>query len=292
MHRQLTNAFLFILVGSFLGGCVGARTFHDVARAGDTVAVAAGWKHYFTRNNILVTITPSSGTPIVLPPNDPAIRAVVNLYPDPVSSILVSQETGQDITPYAQTYAALVSSNLTQGDKDWWQTSVFVDLPSNLPVGNAVISIATPEGESASSVVEIVAGTGDRNTFESTFGPLNGNQLLSLQRAGHYTVNISGGTVPFAVQLDLVHAPDVDYGGAGRVHVINPRGDVKNLSWRDDGSNLRVLLMPAKRAVLGSMKDFKFYVAGGIAGLQVVNVKPFDVNGNLLSGITAAISTE
>jgi hypothetical protein len=33
-------------------------------------------------------------------------------------------------------------------------------------------------------------------------------------------------------------------------------------------------------------------VAGGVAGLQIVNVKPFDVNGNPLSGITAVISTE
>lgn len=292
MRKSPMVVLFLVLAGAALQGCVGARTFHEVARAGDTVAVAAGWKQHFTRDNITVRITPSSGAVIVFPPNSPAIRAVVNLYPDPVSSILVSQETGQDVTPYAQTYADMVTANFTQGDKDWWQTSVFVDLPSNLPAGSAEIDISTPEGESASSVVRIVSGTGSPNAFQTAFGSLNDNQLLSMQRARHYTVNLAGSTVPYAVQLDLLHAPDTDHGGAGRTHVINPRGDLKNLSWRDDGTNLRVLLMPAKGSAPGSMKDFKFYVAGGIAGLQVISVKPFDVNGNPLSGVTAVISME
>lgn len=289
MRKLLMVIFVLTSTSAVLSGCVGARTFHEIARAGDTVVVAAGWKHNFMRDNITVTITPSSGAPIVLPPNDPAIRAVVNLYPDPVSSILVSQETGQDITPYARTYADMVSGIFTQGDKDWWQTSVFVDLPLNLPVGNAAIAVTTPQGETASSVVEIVSGTGRPNTFQTAYGPLNDNQLLSMQRAGHYTVNISGSTIPFAVQLDLAHAPDADHGGAGRAHVINPRGDLKNVSWRDDGSNLRVILMPAKGVALGNMKDFKFYVAGGVTGLSIISVKAVDINGNPVVGVTGSI---
>jgi len=110
-----------------------------------------------------------------------------------------------------------------------------------------------------------------------------------MQRAGHYTVNISGSTVPYAVQLDLVHAPDVDHGGAGKAHVINPRGDIKNVSWRDDGSNLRVMLMPAKGVALGNMKDFKFYVAGGVTGLNIISVKAVDTNGNPVAGVTGSI---
>lgn len=289
---SIMNAFLFILVSSLLGGCVGARTFHEVARAGDTVTVAAGWKHYFTRENITVTITPSSGSSIVLPPNDPAIRAVVNLYPDPVSSVLVSQETDQDLTPYARTYADLVSSIFTAGDKDWWQTSVFVDLPSSLPVGDATIAITTPQGESTTSVVEIVSGAGRPNTFQTTLGPISATQLLTMQRVQHFTVNFSGSVVPYAAQLDFTHNPDRDHGGTGRAHVINPRGDIKNVSWRDDGASLRVIITPAKNAAPTNIKDFKFYVAGGITGLQVVNVKSFDINGNVMSGVTAAIGSD
>lgn len=282
--------FVLIILLAALGGCVGAQTFHETARAGDTVAVAAGWKHYFTRDNITVTITPSSGSPIVYLPNDPAVRAAVNLYPDPLSSLLVSAETKQDLTPSAQTYASLVSGNFTQGDKDWWQTTVFVDLPSSLPTGGATISITNPQGESVSSDVGIVAGVGQPTTFEATTGALNVYQLASMERVGHYTIRFSGTTIPYAIQIDLLHGPDVDHGGTGRAYVVNPRGDIKNTAWKDDGSNLRVILTPVTGAALGTIKDYKFYVAGGITGLQLVNVKAIDVNGNPVTGVTAAVS--
>jgi hypothetical protein len=284
------GVFLFILATGVLSGCVGTKTFHEVARAGDTVAVAAGWKHHFTRDNITVTITPSSGAPVVLPPNDQAVRAVINLYPDPVSSLLVSAETGQNLTPSAQTYASLVSSNFTKGDKDWWQTTAFIDLPATLPAGIATISISNPQGESVSSEVEIVSGPGRPNLFQSTTGSLTDSQLASMERVGHYAVGFTGSVIPFAIQLDLIHDPDLDQGGTGRAYVVNPRGDIKNVAWKNTGVNLRVILTPAKGTALGNMKDFKFYVSGGITGLQVLNVKAFDINGVPVTGVTASLT--
>jgi hypothetical protein len=292
MRTTFLNCIHAFLLLTLLSGCVGSRTFHDLARAGDTVAVAAGWKHHYTRDNITVSITPSSGSTIVLPPNDPAVRAVINLYPDPVSSLVLSQETGQDLTPSAQTYAGLVNSSYTRGDKDWWQTSVFIDLPTTLPVGVAYIEIDNPQGEYVYSEVEIVEGDGQPNTFQATFGSLSSNQMATMERVGHYTIRFSGATIPFAIQIDLTHDPDVDHGGAGRAHVANPRGDLKGVAWKDDGSNMRVILTPAKRSVLGNMKEFKFYVAGGVTDLQVVNVKAVDLNGNPVAGITASIALE
>jgi len=292
MRKQMMNGLLFILAMGILSGCIGAKTFHEYARAGDTVALAAGWKQNFSRDNITVTITPSSGAPVVYLPNDPAVRAVVNLYPDPVSSVLVSTETGQDLTTSAQTYGYLVNAGYTNGDKDWWQTTVFIDLPPIIPAGTASINISDSTGGTVTSAVEIIPGAGSPNTFDTTFGPLNVFQIASLERVTHYTVNFTGAAIPYAIQVDLLHDPDVDNGGAGRAYVVNPRGDIKNATWKDGGSNLRVILTPAKGTVLGNMKDFKFYVAGGVTGLQIVNVKPFDVNGNPLNGITAVISTE
>lgn len=289
MHTKSLN-FVFVILVASLGGCAGAQTFHESARAGDTVAVAAGWKHYFTRDNITVTITPSTGSPIVYLPNHPSVRATVNLYPDPLSSLLVSAETKQDLTPSAQTYASLVSGNFTQGDKDWWQTTVFIDLPASLPAGSATIRITNPQGETASSDVGIVAGVGQPTTFEATTGALNVYQLASMERVEHYTIHFSGATIPYAIQLDLSHNPDVDHGGSGRVYVVNPRGDIKNAAWKDDGSNTRVILTPATGALLDTIKDYKFYVAGGITNLQIVNVKALDINGNPITGVTAAIS--
>lgn len=290
MNKSTTNYLIMMLSILFLQGCVGARTFHEAARAGDTVALATGWKHYFSRDNITVTITPSSGSPIVYLPNDPAVRAVVNLYPDPLSSLLISPRIGQDLTPSAQTYASIVSNNYTNRDPDWWQTTVFVDLPDYLPLGTATISITNPQGESASPVVDIVDGAGRSNTFASTTGSINEFQLASMERVSHYVIRFSGDTVPYAIQVDMAHDPDADHGGSGKTYVINPRGDIKNVTWSDNGTDLRVIAIPAKGMSMGSMLNCKFYVAGGINNLNMLSIKAVDIDGNPVTGISANVS--
>lgn len=289
MIKPVTNFLISMLSILVLQGCVGTRTFHELARAGDTVAVATGWKQTFLKDNITVTITPSTGTPVVYAPNDPAIRAVVNLYPDPVSSIIVSTETGQDLTQSAQTYGSYVYSNITAGDSDWWQTTVFIDLPSTLPVGTTSINISNPYEGSVNSTLQIVDGVGKPNTFSTTAGPLGANGLASLGRVSHYTIDFASGVIPFAIQVDFTHDPDVDHGGAGRAYVVNPRGDIKNVTWSDNGSSLRVIITPAKTQAFSSMLDYKFYVAGGITNLTVLSIKAVDSNGNSVSGVTVSV---
>jgi len=284
--------FLIVIFCLFvLGGCVGARTFHDLARAGDTVAVAAGRVTGFSRSSITVTITPSSGSPIVYGPNNPAVRAVINLYPDPLSSLLVSMETQQDLTPSAQTYGSVLLVTIPNREKDWWQTTVFVDLPTSLPVGTASIEISDDAGEYVYSDVQIVEGTGAPNTFDTNInGPLNPNQLASLERIAYYSVDFNGSTIPFAIQVDLSHSPDVDHGGTGRAYVVNPRGDLKNVTWSDTGTSLRVIILPAKGQALDNVHNYKFYVAGGVTNLAVLSVKAVDINGNNVSGVTATLN--
>ena len=41
-------------------GCAGNKPFNDIARAGDTIAIGAGWKHQFSKEQLTVTITPST----------------------------------------------------------------------------------------------------------------------------------------------------------------------------------------------------------------------------------------
>lgn len=283
-HLVVIVSLLFVF-----SGCSGNRTFHEYARAGDTVMVHAGWMQNFTPDNITVTITPYSGADIVLAPGDPAIRAVTYLYPDPVSSIIVSRETGQNLTPYAQTYAGTTSS-FTGGDKDWWQTAVFVDLPGTLPVGLATIAITNSAGEIAVSTLDIIEGSGSANQFNAeSLGPMNPVHLDSLRRVSHYTVSFTGSTVPNSIQIDLAHDADKDNGGTGRTHLINPIGYIKNLAWSDDGVSTRVLLTPARGSMITEMHNFKFYVAGGIGNLNVQDVNGYDVDGNVVADITASI---
>jgi hypothetical protein len=291
--RIIRNASALIcatLALAALNGCAGTNTFQQVARAGDTVAMAAGWKQNFTHDTITVTIHGSDGSTYVYLPNDPAVRAIVNLYPDPLSSILVSPQIGTNLTPFAQTYA-LTTNTFTNGDSDWWQTTVFIDLPTNMPVGNGYIEIATDAGEYARSSIAIVSGTGTRGTFDANpNGPMTPTQLASLERVSHQTVSFSGSTVPYALEVRLSHAPDAAHSGSGYVHVVNTRGDVKSANWNDTGTELRVVLMPAKQQALGDLVDFKFQVAGGIANLSVVSVTACDSNGATVSGISASIN--
>ena len=287
MRISLSNCLILALLALAVAGCAGVQTFPNAARAGDTVALAAGWKHKFSRDNITVTITPSVGNPIVYAPGDPAVRASINFYPDPVSGLVVGTETGQG---EGATYGSLINNNFTDQDRDWWQTTVFIDLPASLPLGTTYIDISNPEGESAWSSVEIVDGVGSPAVFDAELnGPLTEQQLASLERADHYVISFDGTTLPYAIQVDFTHDPDAANGGTGVAHVVNTRGDIKNVAWTDDGYNLRVIVTPAKGVALSNMVDFKFYVAGGITGLTVSQVKAFDENGNPVAGVTATV---
>ena len=278
-----------VLAVTLLNGCTGTQTFHSFARAGDTVAIAAGWQHYFTRDNITVTITPSSGAPVVYSPDDPAIRAVVNMYPDPISSLIVSERTGQNLTLNSLTLTGTLSSAITGDDRDWWQTVVFIDLPLSLPEGLTTVQIDNPESESASSQLFIVQGLGNKHRFGTTFGQLQRADLASLERLSHYVISFTGGTIPYAIEIKLAHDPDKDNGGVGRAHVINPGGALKSLFWTDDGSNTLVVVMPANGQTLTYMKDFKLYISGGINNLSITSMEAYDADGNDVPGVTATV---
>lgn len=274
-----------------LTGCAGTRTFHEYARAGDTVAVAAGWKQSFTKDAITVTVTPAAGAPQVYAPGNPAIRAVVNLYPDPISSLVVSEKTKQNLTPSASTYGYMVNYNFTANDRDWFETTVFIDLPATLTTGQATITIVSNQGETASSTLEIIPGTGQPNTFSAELnGPLDDNQMAAMARVAHYTISFSGTSVPYAMQLAFTHAPDKSHGGTGVTHVANPRGDLKSLAWSDDGTNLKVILTPAQLTGIASLKDCKFYVAGGITNLSLGSLQAVDKDGNPITTVSAVVN--
>jgi len=286
---KITSLMLVLM----LAGCAGTRSFNQTVRAGDTVALGVGWRQNLSKSNITVEITPvPTGVPVVYGPNDPAIRAVFNLYPDPLSGLLVSPRVGEDLTFAAQQYASLVETLYTGPDNDWSETVVFVDLPlpANLPVGRARIQVSGGGyDDPPASIVEIVDGVGRPQDFSTEGGGLTANQLAALERVDNYVVSFSGSTIPYAVQIDLTHDPDRDSGGVGKAYVVNTRGDIKNVAWNDDGLNLRVLLTSANNQPLSDLLDFKFYLAGGITGLSAPVVQAYDINGNVIAGVSASV---
>lgn len=284
---KLTVIFISIIV---LSACSGIKTFNDYSRAGDTVSIAAGWKQNFHKNNITITITPSIGPEIIIPPNDSAIRAVLNMYPDPVSSLIISREIGSNLTPNSLLYGNIASSN-TSFDKEWYQTIILLDLPVTLPTGTTLIDIASTQGDTASSTVEIINGTGSAHSFTADSSTsINFNMFKALERTTNYVVDFTSTTIPHAIEINLAHDPDANNGGVGKAFVVNHLGYKKNTSWHDDGFTLKAILYPASNMIIDHINDYKFYVAGKIENLSIVNVQGFDINGNPIPNISATLS--
>ena len=262
----------------------------DTARPGEIVSLSLGYQHQMTRQNIRVMITPASGLPVMYEASHPNIRGVINRYPDPVSRLSVGIQTQQELGVDAQAFGQKLTEQVTEHDQDWWDTTVFVELPTSLPNGPALIAVSGPQGLITQDPikVEIVEGVGSAADpfahLDLSDPTVSGNFLTTLERAEHVTVTFSGSSVPHCIQVDLLRDA-----GIGTPWVINPRGDLKNVTWGDDGGKLRVMLTPPNGQTPSHLGHFKFYVAGGVSGLQVTDIRAYDQEGNVMTDLTAQI---
>ncbi len=295
---------LFLLVLQLNSACTGLNSFGLAARSGDTVALALGWQKDLERQNLQITITDSGFTQYNLPAGDPAIRALINTYPDPVSKLIVGGETGQNNFEggFAGLATSLIDSAVTNGDKDYIQTFLLVDLPVGLLAGSATIEIKDQLGSpvpnpsiQAANInpidIEILPGVGVSNDLGTQEGVqlLNG-YLVAMERATNKVVAFQGSQIPHAIEIEFQHDPDVDNGGVGRAYVVPPRGDFLNITWTDDGANLKAILTPSKMQTFADIVRFKFYIAGGITGLSVQSVSAFDIDGGPILNVTANLN--
>jgi hypothetical protein len=284
----MKNGLIALALGTAMSltSCAGIQTFGTAARAGDTVAVALGWNLPLSRQNATVQITGSNGT-YTYPPGDPSVRFLGNIYPDPASQLVIGRETNQSLGVNANGFGQQLETFVTGNDKDLAQTILMVNLPSTLPVGTATVRVLDANNAQVGPTigVQVLAGIGTAHPFSGSNGSLTAQLIAALERSPDVkTVSFSGGTVPYAIQLDLTRTP-----GIGSPWLINPRGDLKALSWADDGTRIRVILMPANSVNPLSMTVFKFMVGGALSGLSVdaASIKAFDSNGNPVSGVVA-----
>lgn len=276
-----------------LGGCTGSTTISQSVLAGDTVAAYIGMRQDATRDNTTVIITDAAGAVTTYAHGDTHIRHVINLYPDPVSGLLVGTETGQDLGVDAVNLGVYLNGSIGSNNRDWSMTSVYFDLPVSMALGEASITILVNGEHSGSTGIKVnIVGTGG---VPNAFGILGSdpsgaaNRMNSLQRSEHYYLQLVGQGRPWVIQAELSHGPDEAHGGTGMAYVVNPRGDRKNISWSDDGTHLQVLLSPARNVQL-LKKEFGFYVAGEVTGLVVDQLKAFDQEGNEMPGFSLAMA--
>ena len=287
-----------LLICLTIVSCGSTRTFHDYARSGDTVAVPVGMQPTFNKDNITITITPQTGAPIVLTAADPSIRAVINFYPDPISNMVVSREINEDTSPSSETYSG-TTLFITNQDKDYYQTTVFIDIPDGLAVGLAQINISDITGASHNSELDIISSTGGTpNPFKANIPDseaefdLTDVMLNTLARAPHTEVTFDSSSIPKAIEINFTHDPDKTVGGIGQAYVVNPLGYIKNLSWSDDGNNLKIILIESSNNSINNMKDYKFYIAGTVQNLQLTSISSYDGNGNTsIDVVTPTITT-
>ncbi|MCK5003006.1 MAG: hypothetical protein KAS57_08270 [Gammaproteobacteria bacterium] len=283
--------FLALLLMN-LTGCAGYQTFNHIARSNDTVTAAAGRMQTFTRENLRVTITDADGTETVYAPGNTNIRAVINLYPDPLSNIISARETRVSDPAVWVSNADLINVSYTDGDNDWWQTSVFINLPDNMAIDHADIIMESIDPstaevlETATAIVQIVSGVGAPHPFSAKWPwgasfNLTSSDLKALERSSHYQIDFSGSEIPTALSLEITHT-------AGAAFVVNPSSEKKNIHWTDDGTTAKVLIMPTKPTGFSSLHDLKLYVTGlGVEDVAVSNLQAFDQNGNEIFTVSA-----
>jgi len=272
--RLLALGLALISIVTGLSGCAGTKAFTTAARAGDTVALAVGWNKNVSRANLSAVITPASGGPVTYNAGNSNIRAVFNMYPDPVSRLVVGTETNQSLGYNSNIHGASLGSLVTGEDKDLSQTMVLLNLPASLAVGNASIDLYAGATPLSTHTVQILSGTGSANLFEGPIGNLTAEQLRTLERAEASVVTFSATTVPHSIYVEVPHTF-----GVGVPWVVNPRGDLKNISWSDTGSVLKIVITPVSGASLSQIGHFKFYISGGLTGFGAPYVKAYDVNG-------------
>jgi hypothetical protein len=181
-----------------------------------------------------------------------------------------------------------IESSATGDDKEYLETIVLMDIPTSVPVDSGVVSVSFSDtgGDLLNPIyIEIFhAPALLAGTFTNWEGAATGNsQFHKLERANYKTVTFTG-TVPYAVEVDMTHS-------ASRLYVVNPRGDIKNLTWKSGVGTLKVIITPAwmkttapaPGETLGDVKHFKFYVAGDdLSALAIApsGARGFDINGN------------
>ena len=294
--NKFQHVLTTLLVISWLAGCTTAQTINYVGRPNDTMYITIGSHPELTAADVSITLNDHLGVPHPVVP-----RAVVNLYPDPLSNLIVERFYTENYFDFKSGlyWGTQLEQHVTNGDQDYSLTLVAFDIPDTTNPGLGTIDVTGPGLNPDPIDIEVLAEPGQSHNFKiqetlpssPTLGVSFGGRLRLAERAPNNVVTFSG-TLPQAIQIELSHDPDSSVGGNGLTYVTSTRADYKSLAWHDDGTNLKVLLLPATfsgPSAIDDMSDFKFYVAGGISGLSLVSLSAFDVHGNPVNDVTCQI---
>ena len=135
MHIKLLMFFI-VLISLLGGGCTALQTFPQVARPGDTVALAIGSPDGMNKSNTTASYIPDAdpSNPIDLTSN---IRSIFKLYADKTSIVYEKSDPGQ---PWRGLFTDLITSG---SGHEPWLTVMVVDLPGSMPAGTGRVEVRT-----------------------------------------------------------------------------------------------------------------------------------------------------
>lgn len=295
MNKQIIKFLALIIALVAINGCTAMHPFPNVARGGDTVALAVGSPADMTKTNTTATFTSDiDGVVVDITTN---IRSIFKLYADPASKVYETNGNTDDL---------VFSSKHSP-----WITIVALDLPQGLTVGAGNIAFNTtatyPDvGSHINNLLiplEIVAGTGSPNSFTYEFG-------IGSQLAGDLTNLESQQVAVFGPTIPSVACPCPDYAAIevkatiptalgslypSLIKVIPEDLTVATISGRNftqgvNGQNITAIFTSNTQKL--KYYEAQFSVAlnslSSFTGTPTINsVRYFDIDGNEVTGPVA-----
>lgn len=282
---------LFCIFGLLITqGCTSVATFPTVARAGDTVSVMVGGTEKARKETIAVTLTDINGQDWDLQALG-LVRSVFNLRPD-------GRAEGSHYSAYLDTYISW-----SEGHEPV-QTVLVINLPVDVPAGNASLSINHSVDDDSSGIavpyivnIEVIPGTGNNDDFfrQDAFAGELAVDFSKLEPAPHAKISfgITDGIIIGAASLvvdfdETIVAP-------GDINVYTPESTVRGsvvdagsfgktqrmIYWHQDGQQLFIDVVAPQGINQAYLMMYLLHPKGLSASpnFNILSSKIYDVNG-------------
>lgn len=282
----------FILLTVFVSGCTALQPFPNIARGGDTIALAVGSPKDMTRANTTATFISDVDASVVDITSN--IRSIFKLYADQTSRVY----------EFGSNTGSLVNSS----SHSPWITIVAVDMPQGLTVGTGVIRLNTTAtypsiGSHINDIdiaIEVIPGTGTAHSFPYEFGigSQNNGDLAVLEPlpTASYGPSIPSSTCPCpdyaAIEIKTTIPTSLGSLYEPLLRIIPAdltvdTGSGRNVTHGTVNNDLTVIFTSQD----GTLKyqeaqfDVVLHSATSFTALPTItSVRYFDINGNEVSG--------
>ncbi len=287
--KALTGGFLIIVL-AVLNACTSLSSFPTIARAGDTVSIMVGGTEQARKDTISVSLTDSNGIVWDLQALG-KVRSVFNLRAD-------AKAKGSHYSSYLESYISW-----SEGHEPV-QTVLVVDLPVEIPAGNAYFTINTHVDDNSSGIgspfdvnIEVLPGLGNRDDFlrQDSFSTSQPVDFEKLEPASYAKINFPSQDSTLIAAASLVVDFDETVVDPADLNVYVPEAIVRGafldkgefgetqrmVYWRQDGDRLFIDIVSPQGIKPIFLKVYIVHPDGltSAPGFLLDESRVYDVNG-------------